>query len=507
VQTGVNLSRYALPAQYNEFSPRLGVAYAFNPKTVIRAGYGMFYSPNYVSFATNPYGDVVNSATSTFFASNTAGLYPASTLNSSQCTLTGTGGLTNTFTCSAVGPFGPALNAPAGRNAQPNISAFGLQQTPLNTAGYTVYNPAYVQQWNLDIQRELPAGFFVDVAYAGAHGVHLQQYNTQIDQIPDAFIAQAAQQYAGGGQAAVTIAQKLPVASYPFSVALPGNLGPGNLIQGQLDRPYPHYTGINLAGVGCCGSGYDALQVSVTKRFGAGGSLLVAYTNSKLITNTDTLTSWLEGSGNGGVGGIQDWNNLKHEYSLSSQDVPQRLVISYVYDLPFGRGRRYLTDVTGFLDKLITGWGVDGVTTFQRGFPLKISDGTPNLLAALGLGTGTIRPDVVPGCNKSGPRTTAQWFNTSCFAPAPPYAFGDESRVDPTLRQDGINNWDFAIFKRTYFGPDERFNLEFRTEFFNIFNRVQFAAPNTTLGSPSFGVVSSDNNNPRLIQFGLRFSF
>jgi hypothetical protein len=100
-----------------------------------------------------------------------------------------------------------------------------------------------------------------------------------------------------------------------------------------------------------------------------------------------------------------------------------------------------------------------------------------------------------------------QWFNTSCFTSAPPYAFGSESRTDPTLRQDGINNWHFAAFKKTYFGPENKFNLEFRAEFFNIANRTQFAAPNTTLGSTSFGVVSSANGNPRLIQFGLRFSF
>jgi hypothetical protein len=508
VGTGVDKSRSALPLPTNEWSPRLGVAYALNPKTVLRAGYGIFFSPNYVSFATNPYGDVVNSATSTFFASNNAGLYPASTLNSSDCTLTGTGGTSNVFTCAAVGPFGANLNPSAGRNAQPNISAFGLEQTPLNTAGFTQYHPAYVQQWNIDVQRELPAGFFIDVAYAGSHGVHLQQYNTQVDQIPDSFITQAAAQAAAGQP--VTIAQVVPTANYPFSVNLPGSLGPGNLVQGQLDRPFPQYTGISLAGRGCCGSSYQSLQISATKRFQGGGSLLVAYTNAKLISNTDTLTSWLEGSGNGGVGGIQDWNNLKSEYSLSSQDVPQRLVISYVYDLPFGHGKTFLSNASGIVDKFIAGWGVDGITIFQRGFPLKISYGGGTPLSGLGLGIGTLRPDVVAGCSKGGPRTTLEWFNTNCFAAPPDWGFGDESRVDPTLRQDGINNFDFALFKRTYFGPDEKFNLEFRTEFFNIFNRVQFAAPNTSCCSnnnPSFGQVSADVNSPRLIQFGLKFSF
>jgi hypothetical protein len=517
VGDGVDGNRNGQPLPKKEFSPRLGFAYALDSKTVVRGGYGIFFLPNDVVFQLNPYADSVNAATSTFFASTTQGLYPASTLNSSQCTLAGpggvgapTGGVTNTFTCLAAGPFGPTLNAPAGRNAQPNISAFGLEQTPLSANGYTLAKPAYAQQWNLDIQRELPWGLFVDVAYAGSHGVHLEQTSNQsvnVDQIPDSYIAQAATQYAAGGEAAVTIAQKVGALNYPFNVTLPGSLGPASLIQGQLDRPYPQYTNVQLAGVGCCSSNYQSLQATVKKRFHGGGTLLVAYTNSKLLSNTDTITSWLEGSGNGGVGNVQDWNNLKGEYSLSSQDVPQRLVISYVLDLPFGHGKHFMGDATGVVDKFVSGWGVDGVTTFQSGFPLKFQDSNPNLLANLGLGTGTIRPDYVSGCAKGGPRTTAEWFNTSCWADPAPYTFGDESRVDPTLRQDGIRNFDFSTFKKTYFGPDNKLNLEFRVEFFNIFNRTQFAAPNTSFGSGSFGEVNSTNGNPRLIQLSLRFSF
>jgi len=274
-----------------------------------------------------------------------------------------------------------------------------------------------------------------------------------------------------------------------------------------LDRPFPQYTGLTLTGYPCCSSRYDSLQATLTKRFTQGATLLIAYTNAKLLSNTDTLTSWLEGSGNGGVAGTQDNYNLKKEYSLVSQDVSQRLVFNYVLDLPFGKGKQFASDVTGVVDKVVTGWGVDGVTVLQRGFPLKISDGLSNGLGSLGLGTGGLRPDVVSGCSKTGPRTVAEWFNTACFTNPAPFTFGDESRTDPTLRQDGVINFDFAIFKRTYFGPDDKFNIEFRTEFFNIFNRNQWAAPGTTLGSAQFGVVSAIVNNPRLIQFGLKFAF
>jgi hypothetical protein len=503
VKTGVNGGRNSLPLDKHQFMPRLGVAYSLNQKTVVRAGYGIFFIPNFVSFGVNPYIDPVASSTTPFFASNDGGLTPASTLHDSNCTLSA-----GVLTCTTPGPFGATLVVPPGRNPPPSASAFILAQQSFSATGYTVQKNGSVQQWNLDLQRELPAGFFVDVAYAGAHGVHLPQFNTNINQIPDSFIAQAAQQAAAGQP--VTIAQVVPAASYPFAPALSGSLAPGNLRQGQLDRPFPQYTGLNLNGQGCCGSIYHSLQATARRRFAGGGTLLVAYTNAKLLATADTLTSWLEGGGTGGVAQIQDWNNLKAERSLASQDVSQRLVISYVLDLPFGRGRKYLSGLQGVPGKLVSGWGVDGVTVFQRGFPLKISYGGSTPLSSLGLGIGTLRPNVVPGCNTSATGTTSKltkWFNTACFTAPPAYGFGNESRVDPGLRQDGVKNFDFSMFKRTTFGPGERMNLEFRTEFFNIFNHPQFAAPNTTLVSPNYGVVTSTLGNPRLIQFGLKFAF
>jgi len=506
VKSGIDSGRTALPLNKKEWSPRLGVAYAVNLKTVIRGGYGVFFIPNNLSFQGNPNNDAVNDSATNFFASNDKGLTPSATLNQNGCTLTfGATPLANTFACTGAGPFGQGVStliAPAGRNPIPNVSAFFVNASAPNTADYTGYKPGYVEQWNLDIQRELPAGFFADIAYAGAHGIHLQQYTTNVNQISDNLLAQAAQQAAAGQT--VAIAQTF-AGAYPFNFNVPGALGRGKLTVAQLDRPYPQFGGLNLYGDPCCSSRYDSLQLTVVKRFSQGGTFLVAYTNSKLLSNTDTLTSWLEGPADGGVGSVQDWNNLKGEYSLSSQDVPQRLVINYVLDLPIGRGKKFMSDASGAKEKVIGGWGVDGVTVLQRGFPLKISDGNSLLISSLGAGVGTIRPNVVAGCNKTGPRSTAQWFNTACFTDPAPYTFGNEPRADQTLRQDGIINFDFAIFKKTYF--TERMNLEFRTEFFNLFNRSQFAAPNTTLGAGTFGQVSAIANNPRLIQFGLKFSF
>jgi hypothetical protein len=547
VKTGVNGGRNNLPLDKDQFLPRLGLAYSLDQKTVIRGGYGIFYIPNYVSFGTNPYVDPVSSATSNFIASADGGISPASSLS---CVFQ-----PGTFNCiPGTGPFQPGttLVPVAGRNPQCAsstsstglapcpISQFIVNQSNFSATGYTVQKYGYVQQWNFGIQRELPGGLFVDAAYAGSHGVHLPQFNPNINQIPDKFVTQAASQYdescltpagcpAFGNDPnhAVAIFQKLPASAYPFSVNLPGALSPGNLRAGQLERPYPQYAGLNLNGQGCCDSVYHSLQLTVTKRFQGGGTLLAAYTNAKLLSTTDTLTSWLEGGVTGGVGNIQDWNNLAAERSLSSQDVSQRLVISYVLDLPFGRGKRYANNYTGFKNGLISGWGIDGVTSFQKGFPVKISYGGGTALSGSGfLGQSTLRPDVVKGCNKGSQAATklSGWFNTACFQQpglntpglttvpgiANGWAFGDEPRADPTLRQSGINNWDFALFKKTQFGPDGRLGIEFRAEFFDIFNRAQFGPPNgtcCTANNGNFGVVTNTINNPRLIQFGFKFAF
>jgi len=206
---------------------------------------------------------------------------------------------------------------------------------------------------------------------------------------------------------------------------------------------------------------------------------------------------------------------------LSSQDVSQRLVLSYVYDLPFGHGQRYMSDATGVVDKVVSGWGVDGVTTFQKGFPLKVTwAGPATPLESLNVGIANIRPDAVQGCNKGagGSGSTAaklnEWFNTSCFSAPPLWGYGTEARVDSSLRAAGINNWDFALFKTTTFGPENKLGIQFRTEFFNTFNRVQFGFPGTGFngtptgaGNNGFGVVTTQANNPRLIQFALKFLF
>jgi hypothetical protein len=495
VGNGVNKTRGNIPLKKNEFMPRIGVAYTFDQKTAIRAGYGIFFIPNWIFFNLNPSNDAINLASTLWVATSNGGITPNSTLSATNCAFTPGAG-SGTLNCPTNGPFGPNAVTPLGRG---NVSAFDAGQN-ITVAPYTTYKAPYVQQFNLDIQRELPGGIFVDAAYAGSRGVHLPNPTaTQVNQIPDADLSL-------GSALLVNVPN-------PFKgINTVSGLNPATnptVIAGQLLRPYPQYGGVSLAGDGCCSSTYNSFQLSVTKRFTGGGSLLAAYTNEKLLTNADTLTTWLES----GVGEVQDWNNLKGEWSLSSQDVSQRLVLSYIYDLPFGHGQKYLSDAGSITGKAISGWGVQGITTFQKGFPLPISYGGSTALSQASLGIGTLRPNVAPGCSKGTAHVALTggiaWFNPACFTAPSDFGFGNESRVDPTLRGQGINNWDIAIKKTTSLGPGERFGLEFRTEFFNAFNRVQFGPPNTACCSAAsgFGVTSSQLNNPRLIQFALKLVF
>lgn len=480
-------SRNNIPLDKTNFAPRIGLAYSLTPRTIIRSGYGMFWIPNYVSFAVNPINDMVNAASTTYIGT-VDGVHPFSSI---------------------ALPFPNGVSPPPGRS----LGTQGTQQfltqvvSSITEIDRGNHPAGYVGQWNLDVERELPAGFFISGAYVGSKGTHLEQYSQQVNQISDSLLAQAARQLANGGRSAVALLQSVPNPFFINGQALA--LAAPTTTQGQLARPFPQYASVALAGQGSFDSTYHALQVTVRRRFAGVGSLLVAYTNAKLISDTDTLTSWLET----GVGGIQDNNNLRGERSLSSQDVPQRLAISYVLDLPFGQGKNFLASANASVDKLIGGWGVDGVTTFQRGFPLVFTNGQANDATLFGAGS---RPNAVAGCHRtiSGSITDKlnHWFNTACFAAPADFTFGNQSRADSTLRSDGVDNFDFAIFKRTSFGADERTNVEFRTEFFNLFNRTQFAPPNTiccSSNNANFGVVTSTapGTNPRLIQFALKLLF
>src|SRR5260370_22398772 len=247
---------------------------------------------------------------------------------------------------------------------------------------------------------------------------------------------------------------------------------------------------------------YHSAQINLEKRFGRGGSIVGAYTWSKLISDTDTITGWLEPGG--GAGGVQNNYNLRAERSLALYDTPQRAVISYIVDLPFGKGQPLGDSVTGVRAKLISGWGINGVTTFQSGNPLPIRVAV-NTSNSFGGGQRPNRTGTSAGLDGPAQSRLNGWFNTSAFVLPAPFTFGNSSRTMPDIRSHGIANYDFTMFKNTKM--TERVGLQFRAEIFNLFNRVRFGYPGTSMGTPQFGVISGQYNDPRLVQLALRLLF
>jgi hypothetical protein len=460
------------PPNWNLFAPRVGLAYRMNEKTVLRGGYGISFLPSDVEFTNAPWNSPSNSGVSTFVSSLNGGITPANSLSN---------------------PFPNGLIQPPGRNVAALSTA---------TEGGTITAPVafepypYLQQWNFNIERELPGGVMVETGYAGSHGTHLP-INTGLglDQLPD--------QYDSLG-AALTAS-----VANPFSGVLPasaGTLSASTVTAGQLLRPYPQFLNLTNASPFIGNSSYQALQIKAQRRFSNGGTILGTYTWSKLLGDSDTLTSFLESSGS--LGALQDFTNLKAEKSLVSFNVPQRVTVSYVMELPFGRGKRFLNGISGAADRILGGWGLNGITTLQSGFPLTIT--AQSSILQKSFGAGTTRANVVSGCDKSTSGSAQSrlnnWFNTACFTQPGSFAFGTESRTDPNLSAQGIANWDFSIYKAI--PVTERVRIQFRSEFFNTFNRTQFSNPGGQVGTPAtYGIVTAARNFPRQMQFALRLNF
>jgi hypothetical protein len=448
------------------FGPRVGLAYQLTPKTVWRMGYGLFYLPNQSIAGADPHSDLVNTATNAFVGSTNGGFTSGNLLSN---------------------PFPNGLIQPPGRS-NPNFESLLWGTGPTGIIAGTPTGNA--QQWNINIQRELPMGFFLDTAYAGSKGTHLPFGSGQLDQLPD--------QYLSLGSA---LLKQVPNPFY--GLVHQGTLTGTTVPYEQLLRPYPQFNGLSVAAFAAGSSIYHSLQVRMQKRLMA-GNIGVAYTYSKLISYGGDTVGPADSVYTNPA--IQDWNNLRGERAVSGYDPSQRLVVNYVLDLPFGKGRRFGRSFRGVADRFVSGWGLEGIATFQKGFPLALT-ATPNTTNSLG---GGERPNSNgQSAALSGPaqKRLGQWFTTADFSAPPAYTFGDISRTLNAVRGAGVNNWDVSLFKDTALRGERACVLQFRAEVFNMFNRVQFGPPGTALGTPQFGVVTSQFNQPRLIQLALRLSF
>jgi hypothetical protein len=256
---------------------------------------------------------------------------------------------------------------------------------------------------------------------------------------------------------------------------------------------------------------YEAAQVQAQKRISAGLTMLVNYTWEKTLTNADAeyplQSNW---NGNGNSGALNTYN-LKVEKALSQYDIPQRLILSYTYQLPFGKGKPFANQ-GGVVNAVVGGWQFAGVQTYQSGTPLSVtSPGWDSGIFAGALGANS-RPNYVPGENVNGYHGGGwQWgqsrrLNPAAFVPAPNFTFGDAPRA-LTVREFASHGEDLNFSKQIPMFT-ERVKTIFRMDFFNAFNRPgQYTGFDTGVGDGNFGHASGRQNGPRNIQASLRISF
>jgi hypothetical protein len=345
----------------------------------------------------------------------------------------------------------------------------------------------YVQQWNAAVQRELGTNLAVEVSYAGSKGTHIGVPDTNINQLTVAQLAL--------GNA---LLQRVPNPCFG-EVPPSSSLGGATVPRAQALRPFPCFNTVSLYRNNVGNTSYNALQVKLEKRFSHGFSGLVSYTRSKLI---DAASSVFDASILAGPVAnfpVADSFNPRLDRDVSTGDIPHNLVASFVWDLPWGSGRRF--EPRGLAGVFLNGWQLAGIVTLQSGAPIPITQVT-NFNAFAGFGTQ--RPNrIADPTLPPSERTPARWFNTDAFQVAPQFNLGNSSR-NP-VRGPGYRNVDLALIKRTPLGRG-RTTLEFRVEAFNLTNTPPLGAPNGVLGAPGFGSITSAGD-PRVVQLGLKVIF
>jgi hypothetical protein len=282
-----------------------------------------------------------------------------------------------------------------------------------------------------------------------------------------------------------------------YGLITTGPISSVNVPRSVLMRPFPQFVNVTAQYLTGSSSTYHSFQMKVEKRYSSGFSILGSFTGAKLMDDHAMISNV------GRDANIQNIYDRASAWAVSPQDVSKSLVVSFVYEMPFGRGRRFGANWNRIANAVAGGWQVNGIATFQTGQPLTITtQDTSNS------GGTVLRP------NNSGrsarldapvKERLRQYFDTAVFSQPAPFTIGNTGRTLPDVRAHGANNWDFSIFKE--FSLAEQARLQFRAESFNLLNRVQFGLPNQVLSSGQMGVISSQANTPRQIQFGLKILF
>lgn len=419
---------------YMNWAPRVGFSGQVTPKLVMRGGFGIFFP------GTLPTGSTATDGFST--STNVVSAVSGSRLPNPAVSLSN--------------PWPQGLRPITG-------NSLGLLQDVGYYVGsnYLNRNSPYVQQWMLGFQYGFTANDVLDVNYVGNHGTHLPLGGFNPSQLNPAYLSLGANK--------LNNAVANPFYGHIAAGQSSCSLDQPTIAASQLLHPYPQFCGVseNVAPLGF--SLYDALQVNYNHRFSHGLNVLVSYTFSKFLDNTQGTASWAY------VGNSAPANNynLAAEKSVDAGDIPHSLVVNYIYQLPVGRGQHFGSGMNRATNAALGGWQVSGITSVKSGIPLGIQGSNINSYG------GAPRPDVVGPLHLAHPNIH-EWFNTGAFAFAPYGTFGTAPRYFSTLRSPYYQNWDIGIMKN--WGLWKESNLQFRAEMFNAFNHPNFYSPNVSYG-------------------------
>jgi hypothetical protein len=440
---------------YGNIAPRIGATYRLSDKLAIRGGYGIFFVPSFPGNGPNQ----GFSQSTPWVSTQSDGVTPLNLLS-------------NAFPNGMLSPQGSGNG--------------GLQDVGYGTtAVYPDRSTPFVQQWMGGIQYSITNNDLVDISYVGNSGTNMIASGVQRNQLPDAAHDALGQH----------IYDMVPNPFYGTITNSGCGLADQTIIRGQLLKPFPQYCSVYELNAPVGSSSYNALQATYTHRWKSGLSVLASYTWSKFLDNVNGASGWAFV----GSSSIRNFNNLSAEKSVDGNDIPNSLVINYIYELPFGHGKFIGKSINNPLNAILGGWQVAGATSFKGGFPLSIicSDNSNSLGGAIGRCNLTGNP-------KPATQSITSWINRSAFADAAPFTYGNSPRYLGNLRAPGYQNWDLAIQK--YWGVRrEGMKLQFRAEMFNAFNHPNFYAPNQNFEDVSaFGKISN-TLPPRDVQLGLKF--
>jgi hypothetical protein len=488
--------RYNYDTYHGAIQPRFGFAWELPHTTVLRGGYGIYFSqPRSGAAGTGPWGyQGFDQQTQWIPSAGNQTVVPGNRLSD---------------------PFpntGPKL---------PPGSSLG----PLNDIGFDAVGPIpsishnvpYEQAWSLGIQKELPWNIVAETNYVGKKGTHLYLGGFRnIDILPASVRSldiNALSNLANNQVAnpfAPYITDQLSALSQPTVPAF------------QLQLPFPQFTSFAGDSPPIANSIYHAAQFRVEKGLSSSLQFLVTYTVSKSIDNasaTDDSISWLGGGLNGDTLAVQDPYNLRAERSVSTFDIPQVLQFSYVYALPIGKGKHFGSNMHPVLNGIIGNWQLNGIWRFSSGRPIILALDSPNPIPSFpGQRPNLTGPLRVNHSSEQGMVTN--YFANACESEPCPgggpsvvaqpdaFTFGTAPRTYDRIRQPGHKSADMSVFKEFPLSKiRENMRMEFRFEAFNVFNHPNFGPADTSFGDGSFGAITFLASPTREVQLGLKLYF